>query len=89
MTITPAQRHSFAEDLRDIADMVEHGDVSSVAVTYIGADGDDIQCWILDGQTSTLVGATEMLKSMIIDFELTSQAIDDIEGDEDEDEDDA
>ncbi len=87
MTLTPAQRHSFAEDLRDIADMVERGDVSSAAVTYIGADGDDIQCWIMDGQVASLVGATEMLKAMIIDFELTSQAIDDLEGDGDEEDD--
>ncbi len=88
MTLTPQQRHEFANDLRDAADLVERGDVSSAAIAYIKSDGDDIQCWILDGQTSMLVGATEMLKSMIIDFELTSQAIDDIE-DDDEDEDDA
>lgn len=77
MSLNPEQRHSFAEDLRDVADKVERGDVSSVGVTFVDTDGEDVQFWIIDGQTSMLVGSVEMLKAAIIDFELTSQMIDD------------
>lgn len=86
MSLNPEQRHTFAEDLRDVADKVERGDVSSVAITYVDTTGDDVQFWIIDGQTSMLVGSVEMLKAMIIDFELASKIIDD---DDDLTEDDA
>ena len=85
MDLTPQQRQEFSEDLRDLADKIERGEVSSAAFTFIDKNGEDVQSWIHTGQTATLIGAVEIMRSMIVNFEIDADFDDDIDFDGEED----
>lgn len=85
MDLTPQQRQEFSEDIRDLADKIERGEVSSAAVTFVDKTGEDVQFWIHAGQTATLIGAVEIMRSMIVNFEIDADFDDDTGFDEEED----